>query len=95
MSQRNRPCPDCSTETNQFDRREFLKAAAAATALAGGLPILDSRANADEASSAAAPETLVKSLYDSLSEMQPPSASTGTFPMPSGACCGRGFPTTG
>lgn len=59
-----RPCPDC--QSNEVSRREFLRAAAAVTAAAGAGPLL---AHAAEPA-AAAPETLVKTLYDSLSQAQ-------------------------
>jgi hypothetical protein len=62
-----RACPDCEQGFPELDRRHFL-AAAGAAAVAGALPAV-ARAK-DEASTGKTPETLVKSLYDSLSESQ-------------------------
>lgn len=71
MSQKIRPCPDCSTEDSFFNRRQFLRTtgAGAAAVVAGGA--LGPAALAkDTAQQKPVPETLVKHLYDSLSETQ-------------------------
>jgi hypothetical protein len=66
MSAERRVCPDCESAEFPFSRREFLKTAGAA-AVAVGLPRLSA---ADDKPAANPPETLVKQLYDSLSEAQ-------------------------
>src|SRR5262245_41660551 len=58
-------CPVCDGESIEFDRRQFIKVAGA-TAAAAALPAVVRSAESDKA----APETLVKKLYDSLSEAQ-------------------------
>ena len=70
-----RTCPDCDSENSWFNRREFIRTTgvvAAAGAAAASLPV---RAIAEVAKSVAPdikskPESIVKSLYDSLSEPQ-------------------------
>jgi hypothetical protein len=59
-------CPDCSPELN---RREFMSTVGTAAVGAGALPLfaVPGRSSAVEK---AAPETVVKALYDSLSEEQ-------------------------
>jgi hypothetical protein len=65
MSQRPISCPDCEGQMPEFDRRQFLKVAGATAAAAGLLPAVARGAESEKT-----PETLVKSLYDSLSESQ-------------------------
>jgi hypothetical protein len=71
MPQPKRVCPDCDTPV---DRREFLRAAGAAGLAVGSLSSLPLWAEAKDAPAAGAkaqaPETLVKSLYDTLTEAQ-------------------------
>lgn len=62
---KSRPCPDCDHDKFDLDRRHFMKIAGA-TAAAAAMPIAARAADAAGKS----PETLVKTLYDSLSEMQ-------------------------
>jgi hypothetical protein len=64
MSNRHDSCPDCDREPLDLDRRHFLKAAGAAAA-AVSLPGL-----ARGAEEKATPETLVKKLYESLTDSQ-------------------------
>jgi hypothetical protein len=64
MSQENRVCPVCDDSVD-FDRRHFMKLAGAGVA-AAALPTVIRAADSDKRS----PETLVKKLYDSLSEKQ-------------------------
>jgi Protein of unknown function (DUF3500)/TAT (twin-arginine translocation) pathway signal sequence len=63
MLKRNAACPVCD-DVLDLDRRHFLKVAGAAAAVAA-LPAVGRSAE-----TGAAPETLVKKLYDSLSETQ-------------------------
>ena len=65
----SRHCADCGDASSHVDRRAFLKAAGAATIAAGALPTW-SRADDAAATSAGAPESVVKLLYDSLSPEQ-------------------------
>lgn len=69
MSNEKRDCPDCESDFGLFSRRDFLRTAgaAAATVAAGGL---GSVAAARETASGSTPETLVKVLYDTLSQKQ-------------------------
>src|SRR5215475_1434373 len=62
---KNVSCPVCDGESFEFDRRQFIKVAGA-TAAAAALPSIARSAGSDKAT----PETLVKKLYDSLSETQ-------------------------
>jgi hypothetical protein len=64
MSNRNSSCHICDGDSFEFDRRRFMQVAGA-TAAAAALPRVIQAA--DEKPS---PETLVKKLYDSLSETQ-------------------------
>jgi hypothetical protein len=59
-------CPDCEGEGFELDRRHFLKAAGAAVAISA----LPTALRAAETSEAKTPETLVKQLYEALSEEQ-------------------------
>lgn len=69
MERRTTPCPDCAPAPD-LSRRTFLKAAAAATAVAG-LPLFATpKAAADTATKKPAAETAVKALYDSLTPEQ-------------------------
>jgi hypothetical protein len=63
MTDRPRECPDCQHDVN---RRDFLKTATVAAAAAATAPLWAGAAE----TSASAPETLVKQLYDGLSETQ-------------------------
>jgi uncharacterized protein DUF3500/TAT (twin-arginine translocation) pathway-exported protein len=65
MSKENRACPVCDSEAVDFDRRHFMKLAGAGVA-AAALPTAIRAADSDKSS----PETLVKKLYDSLSDKQ-------------------------
>jgi len=65
MSKRNQSCPVCDGDSFELDRRHFMKVAGA-TAAAAALPTGIRAADADKGS----PETLVKKLYDSLTEQQ-------------------------
>jgi len=59
-------CPVCDGDSLDLDRRQFIKVAGA-TAAAAALP---GTLRAAESSTKAAPETLVKKLYETLSEAQ-------------------------
>src|SRR5262245_22041767 len=59
-----KPCPVCDSDSLELDRRHFIKVAGAAAAVAG-LPNLIRAAEEKPT-----PETLVKKLYDSLTETQ-------------------------
>jgi len=63
---RDPSCPVCDGESVEFDRRHFIKVAGA-TAAAAALPRV---LYAAEGSNQGAPETLVKKLYESLSDAQ-------------------------
>jgi hypothetical protein len=65
MTKRNDSCPVCDDGATEFDRRAFMKVAGAVTA-AAAMPALLHGAE----SSPTAPESLVKKLYDSLSDSQ-------------------------
>ncbi len=65
MSKRNPSCPICDGDSFELDRRHFIKVAGASAA-AAALPIAIRAAETDKAN----PETLVKKLYDSLTEPQ-------------------------
>jgi len=65
MTKRNDSCPVCDDGGMEFDRRAFMKVAGAAATVAA----MPAALRAAE-SSQATPETLVKKLYDSLSESQ-------------------------
>jgi hypothetical protein len=65
MSKRNQSCPICDGDSFELDRRHFIKVAGA-TAAAAALPTAIRAAEADKSN----PETLVKKLYDSLTEQQ-------------------------
>jgi hypothetical protein len=71
MADSRRSCPDCQGESDFVDRRAFLKTAGVAAAAASATIAWPQWVGAAEASKAASkPETLVKSLYDSLKEEQ-------------------------
>jgi hypothetical protein len=63
-----RVCPDCDDRSPSFTRRDFLKstAGAAVAVTAGGL----AAARADDVAASSAPETVVKSLFESLNDNQ-------------------------
>jgi hypothetical protein len=65
----SRDCPDCNQPTAAVTRRDFIRttAGAAAVVAAAGLPAVT---RAAEGESTSAPETIVKSLYESLSDAQ-------------------------
>jgi len=65
MSRRNQSCPVCDGDSLELDRRNFIKVAGA-TAAATALPTAIRAADA----ATGTPETLVKKLYDSLTEQQ-------------------------
>lgn len=70
MAHRNASCPDCSGDSSSLDRRRFLQTTAAgATVAASGL-VLPAFARAEDKPQQAQAETLVKQLYDSLTETQ-------------------------
>ncbi len=66
MDHPSRVCPDCESNVDAFTRRDFLKAAGAATVAVGASPLWSV---ADEAASSQ-PESVVKLLYESLSPGQ-------------------------
>src|SRR5438876_105486 len=65
MSKRNLSCPVCDGDSFELDRRHFIKVAGA-TAAAAALPGAIRAAEAAKTN----PETLVKKVYDSLTEKQ-------------------------
>ncbi len=66
----SRPCPDCQGDQSFVDRRNFLKTTAVGTVAAVAAGRVGRILLADEPAEKKAPETLVKVLYDSLSEKQ-------------------------
>ena len=75
MQRRPHECPDCRETSDQPNRREFLRTAsvaAAGAAVGGGLAPTFARAKdtAAAASAGKTPETLVKVLYDTLTDTQ-------------------------
>ena len=71
MSDFNRSCPDCDRLDLLPSRREFLKSAGTLAAVAAvGTPLWAQAAESTGSAGSSAPETIVKSLYDSLSEAQ-------------------------
>lgn len=70
MSHPHESCPDCSIDKTGVDRREFLKTTAAGVAVASAGWSIPAVARAADKSNMKGPETLVKQLYDSLSEEQ-------------------------
>src|SRR5262245_50587272 len=66
MSAERRNCPDCESAEFPFSRRGFLKATGAAAVMAAAPRLL----LADDKPASNASETLVKQLYDSLSDTQ-------------------------
>ena len=65
----SKSCPDCETGLPQFDRRRFLQTTTAA-AVTAALPVWATAK--EEPASEKVPDTLVKKLYDSLTEKQRP-----------------------
>jgi hypothetical protein len=71
MSLSNRPCPDCDHPDLLPSRREFLKSAGTLAAVAAaGTPLWAQAAESAGSAGSSPPETIVKSLYDSLSPAQ-------------------------
>jgi hypothetical protein len=72
MADTRRECPDCASEHGSFDRRDFLKAAGVAAVAAGSAPLaFPNWAVAKAAPSVSGkPESVVKTLFDSLKEEQ-------------------------
>jgi hypothetical protein len=62
----SRACPDCVSSSDHHSRREFLKNAGAAAVTLGVSPLLLHAAE----TAAATPESVVKTLYESLSDAQ-------------------------
>lgn len=69
MADHRRECPDCTSGFRSLDRRDFLKTAAVATA-AAPLAFPNWAVAKDAAAVAGKPESIVKTLYDSLKEEQ-------------------------
>src|SRR4029079_9119431 len=65
MSKRNQSCPICDGDSFELDRRHFINVAAGTAAVAA-LPTAIRAAENDKSN----PESLVKKLYESLSEQQ-------------------------
>lgn len=70
MTKKNRICPDCKTEVGGLDRRDFLKTAGVAVVAAGASTTLPVWAMAKETAATSQPESIVKILYESLSDDQ-------------------------
>ena len=71
MADNHRECPDCGSGFQSFDRRDFLKTAGvAAVAGSASLAIPNWSAAKDAPSAAAKPDSVVKTLYDSLKDEQ-------------------------
>lgn len=66
MSQRNQSCPVCDGDSLELDRRYFLTVASAAA----GVALLPRSLAAAETADKPAPETLVKKLYETLTDEQ-------------------------
>src|SRR5262245_56621959 len=66
MAANRRVCPDCEHDGFPFSRREFLKVAGAAAVVAASPGML----RAADKAAGSPPETLVKQLYDSLTDTQ-------------------------
>src|SRR5262245_52974361 len=67
MSQRNQSCPVCDGDSLELDRRYFLTVAGAA---AGAALLPGTLRAADAPPDKGAPETLVKKLYETLTDEQ-------------------------
>lgn len=71
MSQNHPSCPDCDRPELLPSRREFLKSAGTLAAVAAvGTPLWAQAAESTGSAASSPPETIVKSLYDSLSDTQ-------------------------
>ncbi len=77
MANSARPCPDCDASSESVSRREFLRAAGTAGAAAAALTGTPSWLHAEEAAATSAsaaaagdPESIVKHLYETLSDQQ-------------------------
>jgi hypothetical protein len=68
MSSREQNCPDCDPRSDSVNRRDFLKTASAAAVAVGSAPLWAPAA--ETASAGSSPETVVKSLYESLKPEQ-------------------------
>ena len=66
MDRPSRSCSDCESSFDAYTRRDFLKAAGAATVAVGTSPLWTVAAEA----AASQPESIVKVLYESLSPAQ-------------------------
>ncbi|MCI0357809.1 MAG: hypothetical protein L0211_04895, partial [Planctomycetaceae bacterium] len=66
MSQRKPSCPVCDGDSLELDRRYFLTVAGAAA----GAALLPGSLSAAEPANRPAPETLVKKLYETLTDEQ-------------------------
>ena len=65
MADTRRECPDCASDFRSFDRRDFLKTASVAS-----LALPNWAVAKDAPAVAGKPESVVKTLYDSLKEEQ-------------------------
>lgn len=72
MNSNHRPCPDCQAEAAGLSRRDFLKTTGAAGVAAIATTSLPVWAQAKDTSAASQPESLVKVLYDTLTDAQKP-----------------------
>ncbi len=71
MADTRRECPDCASDQRSFDRRDFLKTASVAAVAGSASLALPNWAVAKDAPAVAGkPESVVKTLYDSLKEEQ-------------------------
>lgn len=70
MSQHVRVCPDCGIEVPSVNRREFLKTAGAVAVASTALPAIAPRLVRAEGAEKTCPESVVKLLYESLSDAQ-------------------------
>lgn len=74
MSAPERECPDCQGSLDNFSRRDFIRSAGMAGVTAAASVAVPAWVKGAEATSAASPsktpETIVKQLFDSLSEAQ-------------------------
>ena len=75
MNDKLRRCPDCDSfempaHESPVSRREFLRVAGAAAAVTAGLPSLAHAAETAAAKPTGSPETLVKTLFNALSDEQ-------------------------
>ena len=78
MSQ-NRPCPDCQADVTGVDRREFLKKAGATAVAISAMPVWTGSAAHAAEKPKGEPESLVKSLFETLSDEQGPDVRWSPF----------------